>query len=138
MNDQADTATTKTILLVEDQEVIAMLIGRLVNDAGYQHAHAENGQVALGLLKGGLRPDLILLDVVMPEMDGYEFLEELNRDDSLRATPVVMLTALNNANDVLKAVKRGAMDYCTKPVDPDDLLATINRVMTSNQQDVQS
>ena len=137
MTEQADAAT-KTILLVEDQEIIAMLIAHMVKNAGYQHEHAENGQVALGMLRSGLRPDLILLDVVMPEMDGYQFLEELQRDDSLKDTPVVMLTALSDANDVLKAVKRGAMDYCTKPVDPDDLLATISRVMATHKGDLQS
>lgn len=120
-------ANSQTVLVVEDQEETALLITYLVKSAGYQHKYASNGQEALDLLNDGLRPDLILLDAMMPVMGGYELLEELQKDESLKEIPVVMLTSLDEASDVLTAVKKGAVDYCTKPVDPDDLLATIQR-----------
>ncbi len=118
-----------TVLIVEDQESNAILLGKLVEKAGYQHRYAENGKMALDMLHEGLRPDLILLDIVMPVMNGYEFLDACHSDQDLRTIPVIMLTALDDASDVLKAVKKGATDYCTKPIDPNDLLTTIKRVL---------
>lgn len=125
--------SSKHILVVEDQEIIAMVAGQLLKRAGYQYRHAANGKEALDLLQGGFRPDLILLDVVMPVMDGYQFLDAINADDSLKDIPVIMLTALDNATDVMKAVKRGAVDYCTKPIEPADLLAAVNRLLQPTQ-----
>lgn len=117
----------KTVLIVEDQSQIAFLIGAILEKAGYNHDHATNGQEAMNLLTGGYEADLILLDIVMPVMDGYEFLDAIKADQSLKDTPVVVLSGLEDAADVMKAVKKGALDYCTKPIDPDDLLTTLAR-----------
>lgn len=124
-------STSSIILVVEDQETISILITHLLTKAGYQTELASNGQEALGKLKEGLRPTLILLDVIMPIMDGYEFLDAKHEDEELEAIPVIMLTGLGHAQDIMKALKLGAKDYCTKPIDPDDLLATVKRVLSS-------
>jgi CheY-like chemotaxis protein len=116
---------SKSILLVEDQKQIAKVIGRMLESGGYAHHHAENGQAAIELLKKGLEPDLILLDIVMPVMDGYELLDELQGDTGLRHIPTVMLSAREDATSVMKAMKMGAVQYCTKPIHADELLQTI-------------
>lgn len=121
---------SKIILVVEDQESNAILISHLLKKAGYQTVLATNGQEALGKLKEGLHPVLILLDVIMPVMDGYEFLDAKHDDEELQEIPVIMLTGLGHAQDILKALKLGARDYCTKPINPDDLLATVKRVLS--------
>lgn len=125
MNDTSNNSTN--ILVVEDQKQIAFLIGCILNKYGYQHKHALNGQEALQLLLDGFTPELILLDIMMPVMGGYEFLDEVKSVESLNSIPVVILSALDDAHDVAKAVKKGAVDYCTKPIDPNDLLTTIRR-----------
>lgn len=130
MTTQADDLTT--ILLVEDQEETAMLTSFYMKKWGYQLKHAVDGKQALEMLHDGFIPDLILLDVMMPVMDGYQFLEEIREDGVLKHIPVVMLTGLDDASAVLKAVKRGAVDYCTKPIEPDDLQATIQRLLIKN------
>ena len=101
-----------SVLVVEDQEQITMVINHILQRAGYWYQNAENGAVALEKLNNGLRPDIILLDIVMP---------------------VVMLTSLNDTVDVMNAVKRGAADYCTKPIEVDDLLETMDRVFARQQ-----
>jgi len=129
----AQAGNPTTILLVEDQEETAMLISFYMENWGYAFRHAANGQQALEMLQEGFAPSLILLDIMMPVMDGYQFLERLQEDEALQQIPVVMLTGLDEARDVLKAVKRGAIDYCTKPIEPDDLQATIQRLLNSSR-----
>jgi two-component system sensor histidine kinase ChiS len=124
-----DVVTKKSILLIEDQKSIAKMVTRLVGDAGYENKHARNGQEALELLQEGYRPDLILLDIIMPVMGGYEFLDEFNKDSAMKGIPVVMMTGRDEATDVVKAVKRGAVDYITKPFEPDYLLARIGNIL---------
>lgn len=128
---ECDHETTKTILVVEDQRQIAFFIGRVLEQSGYLCEHANNGQEALDSLRGGLRPDMILLDIVMPVMDGFGLLDELHKEDDLKDIPTVMLSSLDSASNVMKAMKKGAMHYCTKPIDKDDLLATIAGIFSS-------
>jgi len=117
------------ILLVEDQDDMAMLTSLYLQKAGFKVARAKHGKHALEMLASGTAPDLILLDVVMPVMDGYQFLNAANEEEAWSKIPVVMLTSLSDAKDVMKAVRGGAIDYCTKPIDPNDLLATISRLL---------
>ncbi len=124
-----DAVTKKNILLVEDQKSIAKMVARMVGGAGYEYRHALNGHEAMDLLQGGYRPDLILLDIIMPVMGGYEFLDELNKDVGMKGIPVVMMTGRDDAIDVLKAVKRGAVDYITKPFEPEYLLERIDCIL---------
>lgn len=116
------------ILLVEDQPLIAALESRVLEDAGYSTRVVTNGREALDLLRQGeWRPDLILLDVMMPVMDGHEMLAAISEEPDWSTVPVIMMTALDDAADVLKAMRSGAVDYCTKPFDPQDLVETVGR-----------
>lgn len=122
-------ADGKTVLVVDDQEPVAILINKILSTNGYKCTSAKNGREALDMLHDGLRPDLMLLDIMMPGMDGFELLDKIHEEKVAHETPVVMLTALADATDVMKAMKKGAAAYCVKPIDPDELVKTVNRVL---------
>lgn len=119
--------STKCILLVEDQDMIAQTVGMALKVAGYHSEHASNGMRALAMLDEGLSPDLVVLDIMMPVMDGHEFLEKFRKLSGMESVPVIMLTALNEASDVMKSMKAGAVDFHTKPIDVERLLESVER-----------
>ena len=94
-----------------------LLLARGLEQQGHTIAYAEDGREALELL-GQQRFDLMLLDVLMPELDGYEVLAELKDDPHLRDIPVIMTSALDELDSVVKCVEMGAEDYLTKPINP--------------------
>lgn len=118
----------KKIVLAEDEPQIARLIEFKLKKEGYQVTWKENGEEALKAIKAD-KPDLILLDVMMPVMDGYEVLRRLKEDENLRSIPVVMLTARAQERDVVKGIDMGAEDYITKPFHPAELLARVKRIL---------
>lgn len=106
-----------TILVVDDNRMNRLLLARGLQDQGHTVVFAEDGREALELL-GRQSFDLMLLDVLMPELDGYEVLAELKQDPHLRDIPVVMTSALDELDSVVKCVEMGAEDYLTKPINP--------------------
>lgn len=115
---------------------------------------AENGQEALSLMDGGrrtmdneegiksnnyplstmhypLKPDLIVSDIMMPVMDGFQLLEKLKTDDNLRSLPIVMLTARAEMQDRLKALRIGVDDYLTKPFEEEELFARLKNLLNN-------
>jgi len=118
----------KKIVLAEDEPQIARLIEFKLKKEGYQVTWKENGEEALKAIKAD-KPDLILLDVMMPVMDGYQVLRRLKEDESLRNIPVIMLTARAQERDVVKGIDMGAEDYITKPCHPAELLARVKRIL---------
>ena len=94
-----------------------LLLGRALEQQGHSVEFAENGRRALDLL-GESRFDLMLLDVEMPEVDGYEVLAEMKDDPRLREVPVIMTSALDELDSVVRCIEMGAEDYLTKPVNP--------------------
>jgi two-component system, NtrC family, sensor kinase len=114
----------QTILVVDDTpENISVVKGVL--GAIYKVKAVLNGETALKVA-GADTPDLILLDVMMPEMDGYEVCEKLKQSDSLKDVPVIFLTAKNQAEDIVKGFEVGAIDYINKPFNPQELKARVN------------
>lgn len=111
------------ILLVDDTpENLDVLNGLLVN---YKKSVAINGREALKLAKCINKPDLILLDIMMPEIDGYETCKKLKEDPSTKDIPVIFMTALSETVDKVKGFEIGAVDYVTKPFEPKELLKRI-------------
>ena len=106
-----------TILVVDDNRMNRLLLARGLEDEGHTVVFAEDGREALELL-GRQDFDLMLLDVLMPELDGYEVLAKLKLDPHLREIPVVMTSALDELDSVVKCVEMGAEDYLTKPINP--------------------
>jgi adenylate cyclase len=114
-----------TILIVDDNPVNRLLLGRGVEQQGHTIVFAEHGREALELLRQR-DFDLMLLDVVMPELDGYGVLGELKADPHLRDLPVLMTSALDELDSVVRCIEMGAEDYLTKPINPVLLQARIN------------
>jgi adenylate cyclase len=113
------------ILIVEDNRVNSLLLSRGLEQLGHAIAFAEHGREALELLRKR-DFDLMLLDVLMPELDGYEVLAELQRDPRLRDLPVIVTSSLDELDSVVKCIEMGAEDYLTKPVNPVLLNARIS------------
>ncbi len=112
----------RPILIIEDDEPIRTILGEILRDAGYETAQAANGREALELLDHGCQPSLILLDIMMPVMDGWEFARALHERPELADTPLCVLTADANARD--KASRLRAMAFLRKPLAVADLLRT--------------
>lgn len=119
---------SKKIVLAEDEPQIARLIEFKLKKEGYSVTWKENGEEALKAIKED-KPDLILLDIMMPVMDGYEVLRRVKEDENLRSIPVIMLTARAQEKDVVKGIDMGAEDYITKPFHPAELLARVKRIL---------
>jgi len=113
------------ILVVDDTEMNRDMLSTLVEADGHNASVAVNGRLALEAIKTNSF-DLILLDVMMPEMNGYQVLEQLKADESLRAIPVIVLSALDEIGSVVRCIELGAEDYLPKPFDPILLRARIN------------
>ena len=109
------------ILIAEDEEHIQTVLNYTFETNGFEVCLAINGAEALKFAKYK-KPDLILLDFVMPEMSGIEALEELKKDASLKDVPVYMLTARQSEVDIKRAFALGAEGYLKKPFDPDKLV----------------
>src|SRR5919199_3164489 len=114
-----------TILVADDNRVNRLLLGRGVEQQGHTVVFAEHGREALDLLRRQ-RFDLMLLDVLMPELDGYQVLAELKLDPHLRDLPVIMTSSLDELDSVARCVEMGAEDYLTKPINPVLLNARIS------------
>jgi adenylate cyclase len=113
-----------SVLVVDDVEMNRDMLCSLLAADGHKTAVAENGRLALNAIKSNSY-DLILLDVMMPEMNGYQVLEQLKSDSSLRDIPVIVLSALDEIGSVVRCIELGAEDYLPKPFDPVLLRARI-------------
>lgn len=116
------------ILVVDDQEDILQTTALVLRQGGHQVSTAANGYEALERARTQL-PDLILLDIEMPRMDGWETLKLLRIDEVTREIPVAMFTILYDLREKVRALKYGAQDYITKPYSMDDLLGRIDRIL---------
>jgi signal transduction histidine kinase len=113
------------ILVADDKAPNRAMLCRYVAQLGHQPTAAENGRTALALLRQ--HPfDLVLLDVLMPEMDGYTALGQIKADERLREIPVIMISGLDEVDSVVRCIEQGAEDYLYKPFDPVLLRARIN------------
>lgn len=120
------------ILVVDDTpENIQMLAG-VLKGKGYQISVATNGKQALEVLER-IQPDLILLDVMMPELDGFETCRRIKSSEPLRNIPIIFLTAKTETSDIVKGFEVGAVDYVAKPFNVHELLARVNTHLTVDQ-----
>jgi class 3 adenylate cyclase len=119
------TSEQASILVVDDVEANRDLLSRRLQRQGHTVVLAENGKEAIALLQVQTF-DLILCDIMMPEMNGYEVLEQLKADPKLRHIPVVMVSALDDLDSVVRCIELGAEDYLFKPFNPTLLKARVN------------
>ena len=116
--------TIQKILLVDDSKTELHFLAELLSKRGYSVRTAENGDEAMRRL-GEETPDLILMDVVMPGQNGFQLTRSITRDPRFASVPVIMCTSKNQETDRVWGMRQGARDYITKPVNPDELMATI-------------
>ena len=114
-----------SLLVVDDNEMNRDMLSRRLDRQGHMVAGAENGRQALEMIQTNSF-DLVLLDVMMPELNGYQVLERLKADDDLRHIPVIMLSALDELDSVVRCIELGAEDYLPKPFNPVLLRARVN------------
>ena len=119
---------SKTVLVVDDQPHIVRLIQVNLEKEGFQVVTAGDGVEGLARFRE-VKPDLVILDVIMPRKDGFEVLREIKMDEELAETPVVMLTVKTHNADIVEGLKEGAEMYLPKPFHPKELVALVKRVM---------
>jgi signal transduction histidine kinase len=125
-----ETSLNKTdILVVDDTPANLRLLSNMMTEYGYNVRQAINGKMALTAVKA-VKPDLILLDINMPEMNGYEVCEQLKSNEETRRIPVIFLSALDDALDKVKAFQAGGVDYVTKPFQFEEIIVRIQNQLT--------
>jgi len=103
----------KSILIVEDESALNQTLGEFLASENFEVLSASDGAEGIKVAKAK-KPDLILLDIILPKKDGYEVLDELKSDDSTKSIPVILLTNLESAQDIQKAFEKGATTYLVK------------------------
>ena len=116
------------ILVVDDNPDVRLALSTLLEDEGYEVSEASDGDLGLDAARER-KPDLILLDLMMPRMDGFETLKELKKDENLANIPVVVLTARRGSEDMTLARALGAIDYLNKPWDDGGLESAVKRAL---------
>jgi putative two-component system response regulator len=120
---------TKKVFMVDDDEIHLLLVEEILKNR-YEVITAKSGKDALEHLRKGVVPDLILLDILMPQMDGWKTFIKLRAINSLHDVPIVFLTSVIEAAEVKHALEMGAADYITKPYETDDFLSRIEKLLT--------
>ncbi|MHC5026199.1 MAG: SpoIIE family protein phosphatase [Planctomycetota bacterium] len=111
-----------SVLIAEDSRIQAQILERKLVDAGFEVRVAENGALALESVRAQ-RPTIVISDIEMPEMTGYEFCSAMKADPDLRSIPFILLSTLSEPEDIIRGLDCGADNYVTKPYDPDFLIA---------------
>lgn len=122
---EPENSMVKKILVVDDEERLVSLVKAYLEQEGYRVATARDGREAL-IVARAEKPDLIILDIMMPKMDGYEFMRLHHREQS---TPIILLTAKVDEDDKVVGLELGADDYITKPFRPRELLARVRAIL---------
>ena len=123
----------KTILVVDDTaENIDLLVGLLKGQ--FVVKAARNGQVALKIVQSGNPPDLLLLDIIMPEMDGFEVCREIKGDEATAATPVIFMSSEIEEQERRRGDELGASAYLKKPIEPSLLMAAIEKALAVKEE----
>ncbi|MDD9951326.1 MAG: response regulator [Zetaproteobacteria bacterium] len=117
------------ILVVEDEAHIQRLLRIILEKHGYHVESAETGEEAVAVLQTGPRPNLILLDIMMPGMDGIEVLEKIREMKPLREVDVVMLTSMSQQDMVIKGARLGVKDFIAKPFQPKEFIRRISPIL---------
>jgi DNA-binding response OmpR family regulator len=117
-----------TILVADDEPALLRLMEFVLAKQGHNLITATNGEEALAEARRQ-RPDLIVLDIMMPRMDGYQVAEAIRADDDLKGTPIIMLSAKAQDEDIARGLEAGVDQYVTKPFSPDELTALVTNYL---------
>jgi len=117
------------VLVVEDDEHISQVLRFMLERQGYQVVHMADGRAASSHIAASNPPALVLLDVMLPYVDGFEIVQLIRAQENWRDVPVLMLTAKNTERDTVRALDAGANDFVIKPFQPQELLARVRRFL---------
>lgn len=126
---KTDIPLSKSIMLVEDDQIVAELLNHLLNKKGFIVQTVKNGRQAIEQLNSENLPDLILLDIMLPLIDGFQVLSQIRSRKEWEKIPTIMLTGKAQDFNIDRAFAGGANDYLTKPFKPNDLMEKINRLI---------
>jgi DNA-binding response OmpR family regulator len=118
-----------TILICDDDTLILELMEFRLQAKGYQVLKAEDGEEALKRAAEA-KPSLVVLDAMMPKLDGFQVLSRLKANEDLKHIPVIMLTARKGEKEIVSALERGAEDYLVKPFIPDELMTRLSKILS--------
>ena len=123
----------KCIVAVDDSSIVLKTLEKLLGETYELHAFTK-GMRALKYLKDNAAPDLIILDIEMEEIDGYEMLEMIRKKEELKQVPVIFLTSNNDRQHVMKAISGGANDYAVKPVDEESFMGKVHKLLQEEKK----
>jgi len=116
------------ILVVDDSPMIRRIVGQILRDCGYQYILAENGKRGYETAKQEL-PDLVIMDIEMPEMDGFEATRLIKSDPDTAHIPVLFFTSMGREEDILRAEQAGGLGFMNKPISKEDLETSLKRIL---------
>lgn len=134
MSNEAPQATPERVLIVEDNEHASYLLRRLLERAGFAVTASPDGRDAIAKLASMEPVDLVILDLMLPYVSGYQVLMEARKHPSWRKVPIVVVTARTLEMDAVRALETGANDFVRKPFRPDELIARIRRAIDLSRQ----
>jgi two-component system chemotaxis response regulator CheY len=124
-----ECAMAKTVLVVDDSPTMRQMVAFTLTSAGYQVVEAGNGKEAVGKVNGGAKPDLVVTDLNMPEMDGITLIKEIRKMPALKFTPILMLTTEASDDKKKAGQAAGATGWIVKPFNPEQMMAVIKKVL---------
>ena len=120
------------IFIADDDPIVRKFLEALLTDAGYEVTMASDGEQALDGVRE-LKPDLVILDLVMPYRDGFEVCRAIRNTPAVRSVPVIILSMKDREADALKAFDMGADDFIRKPFNPRELLSRVRKILASRK-----
>jgi len=126
------------IVRVDDDEHVSYLLDFLLERNGYAVIKANDGREFLDIFEIGLAPDLVLLDIMLPYIDGFELIKKIRNNPFWKNTPILVLSGCESEKDIVHGLDAGANDYITKPFQPMELIARIKRLLGNDHEANQS
>jgi DNA-binding response OmpR family regulator len=121
----------RTAVVVEDDQIIVKLLEHMLTRNGFEVQTALNGREAVAFMENLPAPALVLLDVMLPYLDGFELITKIREHATWKDVPIIMLTAKSQEQNIVRALDKGANDYVVKPFRPGELMSRIRRVVKS-------
>jgi two-component system chemotaxis response regulator CheY len=119
----------KTVLVVDDSPTMRQMVAFTLSNAGFTVVEAGNGKEAMGKISGGTKPDLVVTDLNMPEMDGITLIQEIRKNAALKFMPILMLTTESSDDKKKAGQAAGATGWVVKPFNPEQMLKVIQKVL---------
>ena len=132
-----NTEQPTRIVIAEDSRIQAKMLIKRLESTGYEVRWGANGQEALDFIQND-PPDLIISDIEMPEMNGYQLCQAVKQDQTLRRIPLILLSTLSSPEDIIEGLQAGADNYVTKPYEAEYLLSRVDSLLHSTIQDDES